>query len=212
MSPLYIYRLPTLLHRKIILPTDRCWKSSKNLKMFFHSQVLLELTTAVLILEDDEGENCLGPSISFCPFHIKLQSDNTRYKLEHFNTNRTSPQLFQQSEETLMTQIKWKDAKTCSAHHWPGRQVDHEDEMCPRSKAGQQQPGLYQAGDASRLREVWSLPLRPGSLRPGPALSKEVGLEDFQRSLPTSTILQFCRSICLTSSNTPSWIICFSLF
>lgn len=26
-------------------------------------------------------------------------------------------QLFQQSEETLMTQIKWKDAKTCSAHH-----------------------------------------------------------------------------------------------
>lgn len=165
MSPLYIHRLPSLLHRKIILPTDRCWKSSKNLRMFFHSQVLLELTTAVLILEDDEGENCLGPSISFCPFHIKLQSDNTQYKLEHFNTNTTSPQLFQQSEETLMTQIKWKDAKTCSAHHWPGRQADHEDEMCPHSKAGQQQPGLYQAGDASRLREVWSLPLRPGSLR-----------------------------------------------
>ncbi len=49
---------------------------------------VFELTTTVLILEDDEGENCLGPSISFCPFHIKFQSDNTQCKLEQSNTNR----------------------------------------------------------------------------------------------------------------------------
>lgn len=53
----------------------------KNILSF--TGIFLELTTAVLILEDDEGDNCLDPSISFCPFRIKLQSDNTQYKLEH---------------------------------------------------------------------------------------------------------------------------------
>lgn len=43
MSFLYTHRLPSLLHRKIILPTDRCWKSSNNLRTFFHSQVFLSL-------------------------------------------------------------------------------------------------------------------------------------------------------------------------
>lgn len=158
MSPLYIHRLPSLLHRKIILPTDRCWKLSKNLRTFFHSQVLLELTTAVLILEDDEGENCLGPSISFCPFHIKLQSDNTQYKLEHFNTNTMSPWLVQQPDEALMTQIKWKvNGKTLKHAVHITDLVDRltmRQQGVPVVKQASSSLGCTRQGGASRSREV----------------------------------------------------------
>lgn len=144
MSFLYTHRLPSLLHRKIILPTDRCWKSSNNLRTFFHSQVFLSLQQQCQFWKMMRERIALALQSAFAHFTSNFNLIILSVNWNNLTQTEMAPQLFQQPDETLMIQIKWKNAETLRARHRLLRQVGREPAMRPYGSLGQQHPGLQE--------------------------------------------------------------------